>query len=106
MKSFAAGLLVYFITTLAAMSRPSSVSVAQLVDLSQQLLLQAKTHEPTDSLVAVLKQVSAEQLTAQLTTDDYKKAFWINLYNAFTQIILTKNPDNIKTGDHFLAISK
>ncbi len=66
-----------------------------LIEISQQLLLQAKTHEPTDSLVEVIKNIPEKLLVQQLETDNYKKAFWINIYNAYTQIILLKNPVNI-----------
>ncbi len=62
-----------------------------IMDVSQQLLLAAKTGEPTDSLVTLLKDLSPGALQ-QLNTDDDKKAFWINLYNAYTQLRLKQNP--------------
>ncbi|GEO09151.1 DUF547 domain-containing protein [Segetibacter aerophilus] len=67
-----------------------------IIETSQQLLLQAKTREPTDSLVKVIERITEGDLTSQLTNDTYKKTFWINIYNAFTQVILTKNPDKYK----------
>ncbi len=73
------------------------------IETSQQLLLQAKTHEPTDSLVNAVKNISKETLIQQLKTDNYKKAFWINLYNAYTQIILSKNPDKYKKRSSFFG---
>jgi hypothetical protein len=33
-----------------------------------------------------------EQLAAEINTDDKKKAFWINLYNAYIQKLLIENP--------------
>ncbi|MDQ6813795.1 MAG: DUF547 domain-containing protein [Bacteroidota bacterium] len=74
-----------------------------LIETSQKLLLQAKTHEPTDSLVKVVEAISQKDLTAQLINDTYKKAFWINLYNAFTQVILSKNPDKYKNRGAFFG---
>lgn len=92
---------------LSAKNHPAN---SNLIEISQQLLLQAKTHEPTDSLVKIVEGISAEQLTAALVDDNYKKAFWINLYNAFTQVILSKNPDKYKNrgaffGDKQIAIA-
>ena len=74
-----------------------------LIKISQQLLLAAKTHEPTDSLVNVIRKITEEELTEQLTTDNYKKVFWINLYNAFTQLILSKNPEKYKKRGSFFG---
>ena len=74
-----------------------------IIETSQQLLLQAKTHEPTDSLLKVVEGINEEVLSGQLKNDSYKKAFWINIYNAFTQIILFKNPDKYKNRSAFFG---
>ena len=74
-----------------------------LIETSQQLLLQAKTHQPTDSLVKVVEGISEVAINKQLTNDTYKKTFWINLYNAFTQVILSKNPDKYKKRSAFFS---
>jgi hypothetical protein len=74
-----------------------------IIEISQQLLLQAKTHEPTDSLVKVVEGITESALTAQLPNDTYKKTFWINIYNAFTQVILTKNPGKYKNRSSFFG---
>ena len=74
-----------------------------IIDISQQLLLAAKTKEPTDSLLAVVKSISGNQLQAELINDDYKKAFWINLYNAYTQVLLSKNSDKYKNRSSFFG---
>jgi hypothetical protein len=66
-------------------------------------LLQAKTHEPTDSLIKVVENISESLLDKQLTNDVNKKVFWINIYNAFTQIILLKNPDKYKNRNAFFG---
>ena len=74
-----------------------------IIDISQQLLLAAKTKEPTDSLLGVIKSISGQQLQAELINDDYRKAFWINLYNAYTQVLLSKNPDKYKSRNSFFG---
>lgn len=68
-------------------------SSVNIIELSQQLLLSAKRHETTDSLSNIFSQLSDATLQNQLPDDTHKKAFWINLYNAYTQILLFKNPD-------------
>lgn len=74
-----------------------------LIEVSQALLLAARTREPTDSLTKLLRGISAPQLEQQLITDNQKKAFWINIYNAYTQIILSKNPDQYKNRGSFFG---
>ena len=74
-----------------------------LVAISQQLLLAAKTKEPTDSLVNILQLVSPADLIKKLRNDDLKKVFWINIYNAFTQIILSRDPTQYKKRSSFFG---
>lgn len=62
-----------------------------LIVISQQLLLAAKTGEATDSAVNYLASVSFTQLKKELSTDAKAKAFWLNIYNAYTQVLLQKN---------------
>lgn len=92
-----------------AMYKQQNEKTGTIIALSQQILLAAKTKEPTDSLVRIISAISSDQLAGQLTTDDEKKAFWINMYNAYTQIILQKNPAkytkrNAFFGDRQIAI--
>lgn len=74
-----------------------------LMDISQGLLLAAKTKAPTDSMTAILQKISVNGLETQLLSDEQKKAFWINIYNAYTQIILSKNPDQYKKRSSFFG---
>ena len=82
--------------------KPISVDV-NLIGVSQSLLLAAKTSEPTDSLTTILQNISPADLEKQLVSDNQKKAFWINLYNSYTQIILSKNPDQYKKRSSFFG---
>ena len=78
-------------------------SGVDLISVSQQLLLAAKTNEPTGSFVNILQNISKEDLKNDLKSDNLKKAFWINLYNAYTQFILTKNPNFYKKRSSFFG---
>lgn len=70
---------------------------------SQQLLLLAKRREPADSLVLYFQKITPAELVAELNTDSRKKAFWLNIYNAFTQLFLSKNSDQYKKRSQFFG---
>ena len=76
---------------------------ADLIQTSQKILLAAKRHETTDSLADILNTISISDLGNQLPDDNHKKAFWINLYNAYTQILLTKNPGRYQNRASFFG---
>jgi len=61
-----------------------------LVKLSQQLLLAARFSNESRELLRELLALPADSVAA--LSDDERKAFWINLYNAFTQTLLKANP--------------
>jgi len=55
--------------------------------LSEQLLLAVKMANSTKELVQSLAAFPFETLQSQLSNDTQKKAFWINIYNAYFQIL-------------------
>ncbi|MBX9783202.1 MAG: DUF547 domain-containing protein [Chitinophagaceae bacterium] len=64
-------------------------------------MLAVKTGEPADSLLAYFQNISFDELTAALNTDAKAKAFWLNIYNAYTQVLLQKNPGAYKHRNRF-----
>jgi Protein of unknown function, DUF547 len=66
-----------------------------LIGLSQQLLKASKSTESVTSLLNQLEKITLEDFSVYLDTDDKKKAFWINIYNAFATIYLKPNPEVI-----------
>lgn len=50
-------------------------------------MLAVKKREPTGRFVAVMEALPFEALTGALDTDSRKLAFWINIYNAWFQIL-------------------
>lgn len=74
-----------------------------LIQTSQKLLLAAKKHDNTDSLTNLLQQLPEVELKKQLANDTDKKVFWINLYNAYTQILLSKNPEKYQNRRDFFG---
>jgi hypothetical protein len=61
-------------------------------DLSQELVKAARYDQPYQALLKELAEVSPDVLAKELDTDEAKKAFWINVYNAHIQFFLKENP--------------
>ncbi len=61
--------------------------------LSEQLLTKIKSGQNTQDIQDILKNTSLEMLSTALKTDTEKLAFWVNIYNAYIQIILTDKPE-------------
>lgn len=55
--------------------------------LSEQLLLTVKKQQDTSALQKELAQIPLPTLKTALAEDDRKKAFWVNVYNAYYQIL-------------------
>ena len=75
----------------------------KLVQLSQDFMYAAKTGDETSGFIEQLKNISFDDLKTTIKTDDDKKAFWINLYNAYTQASLKKNPEQYKKRSQFFG---
>jgi hypothetical protein len=56
-------------------------------NLSERLLLDVKKKKDTSSIQLQLAELALDFLAQQLINDDHKKAFWINIYNAYYQIL-------------------
>lgn len=61
-----------------------------LLGLSGDLLYAVKTGAPTDSIENALAAVSTTALVHGLSNDTARKVFWINIYNAYFQILATR----------------
>lgn len=73
----------------------------RLVKLSQDFMYAAKTNEAVEDYIIRLKDLHYNELVNSLKNDDEKKAFWINLYNAYTNASLHKAPDQYKSRNKF-----
>ena len=76
-----------------------------LLRLSQDLLYATRVnnfHE-ADSLKLHLQQMDADLLLTHLNSDALKKAFWINIYNAFIQDILSNSPEKYERRSDFFG---
>ena len=69
--------------------------------LSEQFLKNIINNDSTNEIRAKLYGATLEELENGLQTDAEKLAFWINIYNAYIQVILSENPDLYKNRQEF-----
>ena len=62
-------------------------------ELSEKFLTNIKNGKDTKDIQETLANTSLASLENALDTDNKKLAFWVNIYNAYIQVILKDNPD-------------
>ena len=62
-------------------------------ELSMRLVEAVRDGEPHFMITRMLANVSEDELYENLDTESKKKAFWLNIYNAYVQILLLENPE-------------
>ena len=91
-KSIALILYVFF--NMSCMeAQKTAVSTTNFNELSEQFLKNVIDGKSSNDIRAQLYNTTLQALEAGLKTDNQKLAFWINIYNAYIQVILTENPD-------------
>lgn len=70
----------------------SSVPVDYL-EAAEGMVAEIKNKSDVSSYIKTLEIANEDVLAAQLGTDAQKIAFWVNIYNAYIQVILSKNPE-------------
>lgn len=85
---------------------PMMYSSNTTVKLSQEFIYAAKTGDGASAFTGQLKTLDYETLKNSLKTDNEKKAFWINLYNGYTQVLLKENPGQYKNRSSFFSSKK
>ena len=76
-------------------------TLTDFVALSQQLLLAVRTDRDAGAFVRELAAADESALAAALPTDAERNAFWINVYNAFTQLSLRQTPEKYRDRSGF-----
>lgn len=82
-----------FLVSLQGIGQTNSHNNTNFNKLSEQLLIKIKNGQETQDLESILKNTTLEILSTNLNTDSEKLAFWVNIYNAYIQIILSKHPE-------------
>jgi len=87
-------LTLYVFFNLSCMeAQNTDATISDFNALSEQFLKNIIDGKSTNDIRAQLYGTTLETLEAGLKTDDKKLAFWINIYNAYIQVILTENPE-------------
>jgi hypothetical protein len=99
------GLITLFAISSCANAKSTPISNMNNSDtylrLSEQLVIASKNNARADKIINSLALVEQDVLAAELYNDVRKKTFWINIYNAMVQIILTKNPEKFEDRSAF-----
>lgn len=74
-------------------TQSQSIEYESYAHLSMKLVEAVRDGESTDEITQILANVSPDELYADLKNESHKKAFWMNIYNAYVQIILLENPE-------------
>lgn len=75
-----------------AVSQQNSYDELGYAELSMELVRAVRDGKDIGSITKKLSEVSADELYNDLDTESRKKAFWLNVYNAYVQILLLDNP--------------
>ncbi|KAA2216757.1 MULTISPECIES: DUF547 domain-containing protein [Maribacter] len=81
-----------------------STSKSETIDfnkLSVEFLVKIKNQENTQKIQDTFSNVTIKELEDALDTNQKKLAFWVNIYNAYIQVILGNNPDLYKDRSKF-----
>lgn len=93
--------IVIFILCMMLQQNSVSFGKETHIEFAQALLLETKKGNNTDQIQKKLASIQMEELIKLLDDDANKKSFWINIYNAYTQIELKKNPERYKKRSKF-----
>lgn len=74
--------------------------------VSQNLLYSVKGNDNFNAWTDTIGNISMESLKNHLNNDNSKKVFWINVYNAYTQILLKKDTFAYQKKDAFFNEKK
>ena len=66
-----------------------------LIALSGKLLLSVKSETPTEKIETELAEIKKENLVIGLSNDNARKTFWINIYNAYFQILAVREKKKV-----------
>lgn len=90
-------LVVFYMTTLMAFQTNENTTIATTsttyTTLSKRFINTLRTKGNVQPIIDSLANVDADILAAELTNDKQRKAFWINVYNGFIQVLLQENPE-------------
>jgi len=84
-----------------AEGQEKSITALDLNGLSEEFLQRIKLGKDTKDIQNMLANTTLNQLENGLHTDAHKLSFWVNIYNAYIQVILSKNPELYENRNEF-----
>lgn len=97
MKQFL--IFLFFLSTFAF----NAQNVINYNQISKNLLQNIMDKSSYEKEINLLANSTLDELVTELKTDNQKLAFWINIYNSFIQISLSKNPNLYKDKGKFFS---
>jgi Protein of unknown function, DUF547 len=86
--------MLHWLLTITIMGAAPSPQSDSLIQSSAATLLYAvKTGKPTTEVIQTMTTFHPDQLQSALQSDEAKKAFWLNMYNAWFQLLAAKHPN-------------
>ena len=89
-------ILLVFLVLLSCTSNKAQEKKSNISNfnaLSEQFLQDIKSGKDTKSIQDLIANTTLKSLEKGLINDEQKLAFWVNIYNAYIQVILSKNPE-------------
>ncbi len=95
--------IAFFYALFFLLNKTASMAQGKVdcIKLSQELLYAVKTGEASGLTQTELATLSAVELQKQLDSDAKRKSFWLNIYNAYTQLQLKADPGSYKNRGKF-----
>jgi len=84
---------IYLLTILMFFVMHSIIAQTDFNNVSQSLLSAVIDNQSTEEYQEIIRKATVEELQNGLNSDIKKVAFWVNVYNAYIQIILRPNPE-------------
>ena len=97
---------VFAQTILLLITIQTVIAQADYNDVSEHLLQAVIDKEPTQQYQEIIANATIADFQKGLNTDTKKLAFWVNVYNAYIQIILRPNPEMYEDKRGFFKIKQ
>jgi hypothetical protein len=88
------GLIIHFgVPNPDVQVKQDSLDKLSYTELSMELVKAVRDGDEVEPITQRLASVSEDELYNDLETEAEKKAFWLNIYNAYVQILLLEDPE-------------